>query len=41
MTLDLLDLLLIAHFCFDKQVPWWLWILGVLASLSAQSNKTK
>jgi hypothetical protein len=32
-VIDLLDLLLIANFCFDKPVPWWLWCLGVLATL--------
>lgn len=38
MTLDLLDLLLIAKFCFDKPVPWWLWGLGAMATLA--SNQT-
>lgn len=38
MTLDLLDLLLIAHFCFGKPVPWWLWILGVFAGIGTMHH---
>ncbi len=41
MTLDLLDILLVIHFCFEKQVPWWLWILGALASMGNQYNLAK
>lgn len=36
MTLDLLDLLLISHFCFSAPVPWWLWVFGILASIGGQ-----
>jgi hypothetical protein len=35
MTLDLLDLLLVAQFCFGRDVPWWMWVLGALSTLSA------
>lgn len=36
MTLDILDLLIVSHFCFNAQVPLWLWIVGVLMSISSQ-----
>lgn len=41
MSLDLLDLLLIVSFCFDRPVPWWLWVLGVLATTGAQIRINK
>lgn len=33
MSLDLLDLLLIAEFGFKADFPWWMWVIGVLSSL--------
>jgi hypothetical protein len=41
MTLDLLDLLLVSAFCFDKTVPWWLWVLGVVASIGGGMRMEK
>ena len=41
MTIDLLDLLLIARFCFDKPVPAWLWIWGVIATAGASVRMEK
>jgi hypothetical protein len=35
MTLDLLDILLVIHFCFDIAVPWPMWVFGVIASVGA------
>ncbi len=33
MTLDILDVLLVAHFCFAAPVPWWLWALGIVNTI--------
>lgn len=33
MTLDLLDLLLVSHFCFNAQVPVWMWVMGIFACI--------
>lgn len=33
MTLDLLDMLLVAHFGFHAEFPTWLWVLGVLSTI--------
>lgn len=41
MTLDLLDLLLVAQFCFNRDVPEWLWVLGVVANISAYLSKER
>lgn len=41
MTLDLLDILLVLNVCFDKPVPWWLWCLGVLATISNNLHMAK
>lgn len=35
MTLDLFDLLVVAQYVFNKEVPWRLWALGALASISS------
>lgn len=37
MTLDLLDLLILAHFCFNKPVPTWLWVLGVFSTFGTMA----
>lgn len=41
MTIDLLELLFVSHFCFAAPVPWWLWGIGLLSSINAgvQINK--
>lgn len=38
MTLDLLDMLLVSSFVFEKHVPWWMWILGVLSTFGASKR---
>lgn len=41
MTLDLLDILFVTHFCFGKPVSWWMWIWGVFASIFSQCEIEK
>lgn len=38
MTLNLLDLLLVVSFGFDKHFPTWMWILAFVDSFSRGLN---
>lgn len=41
MTLDLLDLLFVSHFCFNATVPVWLWIAGALMSITSNIHLSR
>lgn len=39
--IDLLDILLVAHFIFNKDVPPFMWVLGVIATIGGNLRMRK